>query len=664
LAVLAAAVLPCFAAASPKCVLIVLPAGGWLDTAPLTREALLSIDGAAGSLSCAVPRPMTQASAWVTLGAGNRAVWPEGKASPTSLAVRDPLGRMRFLQSLREANARLPYPIEIASMGQTLRGAGYRTALVGLGEPWQLAAVMDADGNVDSLRNHASAAEVQEEIDRADYIVVNGGAAEGDAQLAELIGAAATALSPQDLLIVAALAPREAPFDGLAPIVARGPVFAGSLSQLTSATTRRSGIVANIDLPPTVLHYFGLPAPASYRNGAVMGISGRLPLNLKQAVELDVRGRRVNTFRNLILPLGFLLQAVFVPLAVARRWPRSPRSRAALMFALMLLPAASHLTAVLPFGWPKLGWLAAILATAALGGLIVGLRGKTTSRAVAGYAFIAAGTIMLVLIADQSAGAPLQPLVPLGYALGFGGRFYGIGNEASGLLMAAGVIAAGLVSSVSRDTDAASRWVRRLVTVLLAVCPIVVIAHPTLGADAGGTLASVICVGAFFMAVAPGRRKWLWGVAVVALAAGALVVVARFDATGPPETMTHVGRAWLRLSTEGGPYCTELVRRKVATAWNTMRLVPALSLICLWVLFWTYALLRPLGFVRRAYQALPAVRAPLLAVAVGGLAAALLNDSAFSIPMTTLDFALPLLGLAALAGTEPASAAKGTNPHE
>ena len=30
--------------------------------------------------------------------------------------------------------------------------------------------------------------------------------------------------------------------------------------------------------------------------------------------------------------------------------------------------------------------------------------------------------------------------VPLGYALGFGGRFYGIGNEASGLLMAAGLI--------------------------------------------------------------------------------------------------------------------------------------------------------------------------------------------------------------------------------
>jgi len=645
---LAAVVAPCPAARSPKCVVIVLPPGGWADTAPLTRDVLLvlALDGAGGSLSCAVPRPMTEASAWVTLGAGNRAVWPEGRSSPTSLAVRDPLGRTRFVQAVREANARLPYAVEVGSVGQTLRGAGYRTGLMGLREPWELAAVMDADGNVDRLRDHASAEVLREEIERADYIVVNAATAESDREVARLVGTAAAALRPEDLLIVAALAPKDAPFAGLAPIVARGPVFAGSLSQLTSATTRRSGVVANIDLPLTVLAHFGLPAPPSYCNGAVIGISGRLPLKPAQAVELDARGQRVNAFRSLILPVGFLLQAAFVPLAVAGRWPSSLRSRAALMFGLMLLPAASSLTAVLPLGWPQGCWLAAILAVGALGGVAVWIRGRTSSSDVAGYAFIAAGLTVLVLIADQSAGAPLQPIVPLGYALGFGGRFYGIGNEASGLLMAVGVIAAALVTSISRDTDAASHRVRQLVTALLVVCPVAVIAHPSLGADAGGTLASVICVGAFLIAARPGRHKWLWGLAVVALALLALALVARLDAARPADAMTHVGRAWLRLTTEGGAYLTELIRRKVATACNTMWLVPWLFPVTLWVLFWTYALLRPMGFVRRAYAALPPVRAPLQAVAVGGLAAALLNDSGFSIPTMVLTFALPLLGLA------------------
>jgi hypothetical protein len=56
--------------------------------------------------------------------------------------------------------------------------------------------------------------------------------------------------------------------------------------------------------------------------------------------------------------------------------------------------------------------------------------------------------------------------------------------------------------------------------------------------------------------------------------------------------------------------------------------------------------------VRRVYRAQPEIAAPLKAIAVGGLAAALLNDSGFSIPMMTLDFALPLLGLACAATVE------------
>ena len=642
--------LPDLAAADPRCVVIVLPPGGWLDTGPRTREALLTLDGAAGSLSCAVPRPMTQASAWVTLGAGNRAIWPEGDGSPTSLALRDSLGRTRFVRSLREANARLPYAVEVGSLGHTLRSAGRRTALLGLAEPWQLAAVMDADGNVDSLRNHATVPVLREELGRADFIAVNA-TSEPDDVVAGLLTAAAAELTTEDLLIAAALAPKQAPFDGLAPIVLRGPTFTGSLSQLTSGTTRRSGLVANIDLPPTILRHFGLPAPDSYCNGSTIGISGRLPLSLKQAIELDVRGRRVNTFRALILPLGFMLQVVLVPLAMAGR-PRSARMRAGVMVALLCLPAATQLTAAFPFSWPKSAWLVAIFGVAALPGLLAGLRGALTPRALAGYAFAAAGITLLLLVADQSAGAPLQPVVPLGYALGFGGRYYGIGNEASGLLLTAAILAAGFVGSVSRDTDTASRQVRRLITALLLACPIIVCAHPSLGADAGGTLVSVIGVGAYLLVGRGGRRRWAWGLGLTVLALAALALAASFDAGRPPEAMTHVGRAWLRLTAEGGGYAAELVHRKATTAWNTLWVVPALVPGALWSLFWTFALLRPPGFVRRAYRAQPEIAAPLKAIAVGGLAAALLNDSGFSIPMMTLDFALPLLGLACAATVE------------
>ncbi|MBM3474213.1 MAG: hypothetical protein FJX75_13170 [Armatimonadetes bacterium] len=606
---------------------------------------------------------MTEAEGWVTLGAGNRAVWPSDDSAPGGLALRDPIGRMRFLEALRSANARLPYAVEIGSVGQILRSAGYHTAIVGLREPWQLAAAMDAEGKVDLTTTHATPTALRDALAQADYVVVNAAAAGGDSQVADLIAAAAHALVSEDLLLVTGLAPRRSPFAGLAPIVARGPDYVLSFSQLVSPTTWRSGLVANIDLPPTILRHFGLRPPPSYANGSVIGISERLPLDLRAATELDGRGRRVNAFRNLVFPACLLLCAVLVPLAVVRRWPRRPSLRAGMMLALLFLPAASHLTAALPAAWSNAAWLAAILAAAALPGLIPLLTGRTGPRALAAYAVLAASFTMGLLIVDQSSGAPLQPIVPVGYALGFGGRFYGIGNEAAGVLMAAAAIAAALIGTLSRDTDAASRRIRLLAPVAIALAAVGVIAYPGLGANAGCTLASIICMGALLVIALPWRRKWLWAFVVLAVAAGALCLVAHFDAARPPDQMTHIGRAWHRLGAEGPSYLAGLARRKATTAWNTARLVPAMGPVSLWVLFWTYALLRPVGFVRRVFEAMPSVRPPLQAIAIAGLAATFLNDSGVTIPTVMFDFALPLLGLAALAQETETRPPEEAAPH-
>lgn len=641
-----------FAFAAPvfanKCVLIVLPPGGWLQLAPQTRAALLSLafEGAAGSLSCAVPRPMTEASAWVTLGAGNRAVWLPTQTAPISLALRDSLARNRFVAALRKANARLPYPVEVCSVGQSLRGAGYRTAIVGLSELWHLTAVMDANGELDFVSTSASPDTLGRAIRVADYIVVNAAAARDDARIARLLETAARALRAQDLLIAVGLAPRDPAFVGLTPIVVRGPQTLFSFSQLTSTTTRRSGIVANIDLPPTVLAHFGVSLPPSYRNGGTIGISGRLPLRISQAIAFDVRGRRVHSLRSIFFPLFLLLQAVLVPLAVGRRWPPKSSRRGALMIALVFLPAASHLTAVLPLGWPKAIWIGVVILAAALPAAMFMLSARRTSVLAQQYGFAGAVVVMLILIADQSAGAPLQPVVPIGYAVGFGGRFYGIGNEAAGLLMAAGLLAAGLVLSFGGDVGPRAFGLRRMAAVVLACSPVLVIAWPTMGANAGCTLAAVVSVACFFPATLRLRMNWACLLVVGALAIGVLVLVANLDAIRPADQMTHIGRAWLRLSHEGLPFLAEFARRKATTALNNMRLVPALVPGALWALFWSYALLRPVGFVHRIYQSQPAVEAPLKAIAVGGLLAAFVNDSGISIPVMMLDFALPFLGIA------------------
>ncbi|MGQ9729796.1 MAG: hypothetical protein ACUVX8_00855 [Candidatus Zipacnadales bacterium] len=622
--------------AARHCVFIVLPPCGW-ETAP---GGLLELADAAGSLSCAVPRPMTEAAAWVTLGAGNRALWSEDLWPQPSFDPANASARVDFARRLQILNSRLPYPIETASLGETLHKAGRRTALVGLRKPWHLTAVMDARGEVDYMTAEVSARALQQALVEADYLVVNGAAAT-DAEF--LTRGVSALLGQEDLLIVAALTPADSPFVGLAPIIVRGGGF--TKGALVSPTTRRPGLVANIDLAPTVLRYFGVALPESYTNGAVMETAGGSAFDRQAAVWLDAKGRQVDEFRHVGLPGLILLQMVFVVLAVVKRWPSKPRLRGGVMLGLLALPAATYLTVLAPPKWGAGALTLLMLSPSVLIGVTFAVRSRLTkqnvSRAILGIAVV---TVILVVV-GQSHGARWPPLLPLGYALGFGGRFYGISNETAGLLIAAALLGVGMVM------EQELAWTIRLALVVVGVTvPLLTIAHPALGANAGCTLVAFMAPILLFLLMGKQARAYGLGF-FIALVVLTLVFILAGSGQETPDA-THIGRAWMRLSEEGWPFVTELVRRKTYTAWRIMAQTPILFVLGAWVLVWSYALLRPPRFVEHVYGHLPALRAPLRAIAMAGVAAAVLNDTTVLIPTTMLQFALPALGLASCLGGE------------
>jgi len=635
--------LPLSAAAAQRCVVLVLPPGGWAEMSPATREALESLarEGAGGSLSCAVPRPMTEAAGWVTLGAGNRAIWPAGEVDGQGTV--DPGTRNEGLaRVLHEANERLAYPIEIGSVGEALHRAGLKTAVIGASEPWHVAAAMDEKGRVDLCVPGAGPEDIREALDEADYIVINGSAAGGDGELASRVDLTASLLGPDDLLVAAALAPRDAPFIGLAPIVVRGPGF--SSPALTSATTRRGGVVANIDLAPTILAFFRLPLPQSYRNGSPIAVHPRADFEVPHAIWLDAKGRQADAFRPVGVPTMFVLHVVLVLALLLGRWPRSLRLRVGVMQLLLWLPIATYLVAVLPPDWPPVLSLGLVLGASGLAAG-AGARRATLGASMVALSGPAVGATTALLMLDLLGGKRLQPIAPIGYSLGLGGRFYGIGNEAAGLLIAAAVVAAGLCLAAREASDRGSVSTGTGGAILIAALVVVWLAAPPLGANAGCTLAGVIAFGTLFVARSSGRRTWLRGLAVAVIAIAILLGVACLDASRGPESMTHLGRAWTRLSSEGWRYAVEFGIRKLTSSWEALVQTPASLIAGAWVLFWTCALLRPMAFVGRAYGNAPALRPPLVAIAVGGLAAALLNDSTVAIPTMMLSIALPVLGL-------------------
>jgi hypothetical protein len=237
----------------------------------------------------------------------------------------------------------------------------------------------------------------------------------------------------RELLIVVQRSPNAAGHELL--WLATGGLEGGGGKELTSTTTNQSGLIAAIDIAPTVLgHLSSKPLPAEMR-GAPIRTGG--PLRLASLRGLMDRLRVIGPRR--LRALGLLLGTWALVLLCSAPWPRA-RSWAlraggiGVLWApvVALLPAALEPSAAVEYALIALGCLG-------LGALTERL--LPWPRAPLAPAI----TVLVVLVADALAGSQLLMRSLLGPDPILGARFYGIGNELkSGLavLVLAGVAAA------------------------------------------------------------------------------------------------------------------------------------------------------------------------------------------------------------------------------
>jgi hypothetical protein len=310
-------------------------------------------------------------------------------------------------------------------------------------------------------------------------------------------------------------------------VLARGEPHAllatgGAPEGLTSDTTRRAGVVAEVDLAPSVLAFLGVPAPASMVGSAVR-IGGEPPAGL-YARYLGLR--RIAVPAGLAaLAFGLLVLAVALVLVFGRARV-SPRASRIALGAVVL--AASLFVAMLPASWlPSFAPLPVglTLAGASVGMAAVALtwgRGDPR-RAVATVAVIG----LALVAADAALGWPGQLTPMLGGGALDGVRFFGLGNAY------AGVVLAGAVLGAARLPRRAAPW--------LLVGSAAFAGLPFLGADLGGcaTLSAAAGLWIGFGRWRRDARAWLLGLA--GLVVGIACVLA-WDRVLPGGG-THVSRA-------------------------------------------------------------------------------------------------------------------------
>jgi hypothetical protein len=429
----------------------------WSTVTPAGTPELwrLAAAGSAGSLVDYAQQPLAcPADGWLTLNSAARARGPRPCTALPAVVADGRSARIPALPGIIRAN--LSYH-ESPSWGLLGRLAGCATAV---GPGAALALASPAGGVASYLPSPADLSAPV--LARCPLTVIDlgqlgsserGRVAAVDRQLAVI----AAELPSGTLLLVTAPGAATEQTKGAAPsgpphlmtAIVAGPGYADGL--LTSAATRRQGIVTLTDLTPTVAGWLGRQLPA----GTVGAKIGRADRGDLAATVTSLRARdtaeqvwiATHGWFFLGYPaaalLAFGIPVVLFPGGAPER--RRRRARCWMLAGVLAagVPLGSYLANLAPWwqqphpGW----WLYGMTAAWTLVVAAAVLAGPWRRGPIGPFGAVCMATLLLLAV-DVTAGSRLQLDAPFGLSLLVSGRYYGIGNDALGVYCVSALVAA------------------------------------------------------------------------------------------------------------------------------------------------------------------------------------------------------------------------------
>lgn len=683
---------------APRVLVVGITGLDWDDLGTGAMPALdrLTSSGALGAMTVRTrsARPGVT-EGYASLGAGSRVRALDVVASGPSAIAAGGLdtdgAALVDAAALREGAGRNAATLP-GSMGDALHRAGRRTAVVGNadipaglvnvtvdGRPRPArfrpaaAALADGSGRVDVahvgselLRRDASApfgiradpdavvAATKAALAAADVVLVDPGdltrvaALGGDgvvepyraralADTDALLGRLTADLAPSTLVLVVSVVPRGSQW-ALTPVVAVGAGVRGG--DLSTASTRRRGLVTLTDLAPTILGSLGVPVPAGFVGNALRYVPGT-PDPTRLAL-LDA----ADTYREALhVPVvaTFVVSQLALYVAVAW-WVRRARRRAAVrhpptgpvagrragealrlaLLAVAAFPLATFLfrAAAFAIAWGAAGLTVLVGIDLALVAVtcLPGLHRRARARPLGALAWVLSATVVVIVV-DVATGGRLQTASFMGYHPQVAGRFYGIGNTAFAILASSALLSAVVhVHHAPRRRDALVSVAAFLVVVVVAD------GAPSVGDDVGGII-TLVPVFMLTMLALAGRRISARVMGAVAGATTAVLALATAaDLARGPGRRTHLGRLAVSIAEDGlAPLVATMARKAevslgilAGSPWTWMAPVTALVLFDLLVRQGRGGGLLPPGSPRRV---------GVVAILAVGFLGALVNDS-------------------------------------
>lgn len=450
------------------------------------------------------------------------------------------------------------------------------------------------------------------------------------------------------MLIIAPSPPLPAAAQRMTPLIFYDPSRSEGGGMLRSATTRREGIVTNIDVAPTVLRHLGLSSPFFLFGTPLEVVPLPAPGHLEALPALSQRTARVYQQRPPIIR-GFILSLIVATLLVGLAVIARIRFLYLLRYPLCMLlnfPLVLLLASAVP-AFPAAGVYESVLLLLFIAFPVIIPALFLIRRHIVGcftFSGLAACTLLLL---DLWQGAPLNSRSLLGYDPIGGARFYGIGNEYMGVLIGSYILGSlSFFSLLRHRLSYLQSYFLQLSSALFAAAAFLIIffmASPFYGANFGGAVTAALglamTLGGYLVLSGDKQISLLWHrlstgkkgykmftLPVIFISVTALLIYLLNNPAGS-DTVSHLGRTWELVRSNGLGELGNVALRKLEMNMKLIR-------YSLWtrVLLGVFALLSvlyyyPVGLMRSIFQREPFFKAVFGGTLVASAVAFLANDS-------------------------------------
>lgn len=386
---------------------------------------------------------------------------------------------------------------------------------------------------------------------------------------------------------------------------------------LESSTTRRDGVVANLDLGVDILNEYGLSN--EYMVGRTFNLIDRddnidyLSHEFEKIVSISqARSSIVNTFVIIIATswvIGML--AVFA----RKKIPYKEKVFTVLkeLIKLGIIMPLALLIAPIVNSKTEFSIGTVIIITT----LILYLIGRLLFKDdIKNMGFFALFTIVVIAV-DSIFGTYLMQNNVMSYDAMIGARYYGIGNEYEGITIASAVFA----FSVLLENKKIPKWL----TIVSLIVILITSAHPAMGANVGGAISEIVAYLLFIMLLFDVKLDFK---KVIILGLSAVGIVGAFAISDMVSgSQSHLSLFVNQILVEGPSAILNTFGRKIQMNLKLAQTSIWINMLLAGIAIMGTLLFRPSKHFKRIHSKYPIIFKGFIASMVGCAVTLLVNDS-------------------------------------